>query len=100
VRRRSIVHEQEFTALLKKYLPDDLEADEAIRLWGETLAMRPERGYAVRGAPEYSGIPLHLKGNRAFLIVYWYDNDKVYCMWMEPIPFSSEDFNERNDDED
>lgn len=42
-------------------------------------------GYAVRGAPDYLGIPLHT-GRGSFLIIYWYDDDYVYCIGLRPIP--------------
>jgi hypothetical protein len=59
VRRRSIVHEFEFQRDLETYFHGAERADEEIRKWGELVAKWPDMGYAVHGAPDYLGVPLH-----------------------------------------
>ena len=82
--RRSIVHEFEFESGLKQYFQGVERADEEIRGWGERVAKWPDMGYAIRGAADYLGIPLHAS-NGSFLIIYWYDDDNIYCIGMRPI---------------
>lgn len=42
-------------------------------------------GYAVSGAPDYLGLPLHTERG-SFLIIYWYDDNNVYCLGMRRVP--------------
>jgi len=70
-------------------------ADEEIGQWGERVAKWPDMGYAVHGAPDYLGIPLHSSVG-AFLVIYWYDDESVYCIGMRPIPWATDDYYDRN----
>jgi len=56
-------------------------------------------GYAVRGAPDYLGIPFHSSAG-AFQVVYWYDDDNVYCIGMRPVPWQTVDYYDKNYDKD
>jgi hypothetical protein len=93
--RRSIVHEFEFESGLREYFQGIERADEEIREWGERVAKWPDMGYAVHGAPDYLGIPLHTS-HGSFLIIYWYDDDHIYCIGMRPIPSIVGDYYDLN----
>ncbi len=40
---------------------------------------------AVQGTPDYSGLPIHT-GQGTYLVIYWFDEDTVYCVGMRRIP--------------
>lgn len=83
---RSIVHEFEFAdALGRFYAQEGERADDVYRDFEEALARSPERGYAVQGAPEYLGLPMHTE-HRSYLVIYWFDEDNVYCIGMRRVP--------------
>ena len=95
-RRRSIVHEFKFDQHLSDYFHGDIQrADWEIRNWGERVAKWPDMGHAVHGALDYLGIPFHSSVG-AFLVVYWYDDDYVYCLGMQPIPWATDDPYDKN----
>jgi hypothetical protein len=70
---------------LQEILGNDARSDEILREWGASVALHPDMGYAVAGAPDYLGLPLHT-ARGSFLIVYWYDDDHVYCLGMRRVP--------------
>ena len=85
VRRRSIVHEFEFDQGLRHFFGEVRRADAIVADWMGALARSPERGFAVQGAPEYLGLPIHTESG-SFLVIYWFDEDRVYCIGMRRIP--------------
>ena len=84
-RRRSIVHEFELDEGLAKFFGTVRRGDEIFADWLEALARSPERGFAVQRAPEYLGLPIHTQDG-SFLVIYWFDEDRVYCIAMRRIP--------------
>jgi hypothetical protein len=84
-KRRSIVHEFEWDKALELYFKDAQRADDEIRDWEDRVAQHPDAGYAVSGAPDYLGLPLHTDRG-SFLVIYWYDDDHVYCIGMRRVP--------------
>ena len=82
---RSIVHEFEFDAALRRFYGEVDRADDIFREWAEALGRTPERGYAVQNAPEYLGLPIHTE-RRSYLVVYWFDENHVYCIGMRRVP--------------
>lgn len=85
VRRRSIVHEFELESGFRRFFGEVRQADRIFTDWLETLARHPERGFPVQGAPGYLGLPIHT-GQGSYLVLYWFDDDHVYCIGMRPIP--------------
>lgn len=85
---RRIVHEAKFLERLHEFFGDTGRGKEILREFSEALARSPERGYAVQGAPDYSGIPLRAD-DKAFLVIYWYDDECVHCVNMRPVPGSA-----------
>lgn len=45
----------------------------------------PERGFAVPGAPDFLGLPIHTEDG-SFLVIYWFDEERVYCLGMRRVP--------------
>ena len=64
------------------------EAIEALELF---VARLPEAGFAVRGAPEFLGRPVHTDLH-AYLVVYTYDDEVVECVGLRPIPYTAFDY--------
>lgn len=85
VKRRSIVHEFEFDEGLQRFFGEVSRADKIFSDWLETLARNPGRGLAVRGAPEYLGLPIHTDQG-SYLVIYWFDDRNVYCVGMRRVP--------------
>ena len=83
--RRSIVHEYRFDEGLKQFFGEVQRADQIFADWTEALGRSPERGMAVQGAPDYSGLPIHTDQG-TYLVIYWFDEDTVYCIGMRRIP--------------
>jgi hypothetical protein len=51
----------------------------------EAIARHPERGFAVPGAPDYYGLPIHTEDG-SFLVIYWFDDERVYCLGLRRVP--------------
>jgi hypothetical protein len=86
VRRRSIIHEFEFDSGLRRFLGSVGRADALFSDFLESLARSPERGFSVPGAPEFLGLPIHTDNEGSYLVIYWYDEDRVYCIGMRRVP--------------
>jgi hypothetical protein len=71
---------------LQQFFGSVSRADTIFAAFLETLARSPERGFAVQGAPDYLGLPIHTEGEGSYLVIYWYDEDKVYCIGMRRVP--------------
>ena len=82
---RSIVLEFEWDKALAEFFGDTARGDEAVRGWQERVLRFPDLGFAVPGAPDYLGLPLHTEVG-SFLCIYWYDDDHVYCIGMRRVP--------------
>jgi hypothetical protein len=87
IKKRNIVHEFEFAQDLARYLRDEPRRDQIVKEWSERVSQNPDFGYAVPGAPDYLGLPLHAERS-SYLVIYWYDDDHVYCIGMRRIPRS------------
>lgn len=84
-RRRSIVHEFEWDRALELYFRDTPRGDEEVSEWEDLVARHPDAGYVVPGRPDYLGLPLHTSRG-SFLVIYWYDDESVYCIGMRRVP--------------
>lgn len=82
---RNLVHEFEWDKALELWFKGSARGDEAIRGWEDRVVRHPDIGFAVPGAPDYLGLPLHTESG-AFLCIYWYDDDHVYCIGMRRVP--------------
>lgn len=82
---RNIVHEFEWDKALDFHFKGAARGDEAIRGWEERVLHYPDTGFAVPGAEDYLGLPLHTESG-SFLCIYWYDDDHVYCIGMRRVP--------------
>ena len=85
VKRRSIVHEFEFDQGLERFFGEVQRADAIVSDWMEALARSPQRGFAVQGAPEFLGLPIHTEQG-SFLVLYWFDEERVYCLSVRRVP--------------
>lgn len=84
-KKRNIVHDFEWDQARKRNFADDPRADEILADWEERIARHPDMGYAVPGAPDYLGIPLHMEKS-SYLAIYWYDEEAVYFVGMVRVP--------------
>lgn len=84
-RPENIVLEKKFLESFEKYLGNNDHHKKRWKDFCKSLLRSPKIGYVAPKAPDYIGVPFHV-GDRSFFVVYWYDNENIYCVEIHPVP--------------